>query len=58
MEMKRKKLPRYRQLLLTFEAKVAENLSTKDRVRAVSLLAQLLLEASGKVEKETANERR
>lgn len=58
MEMGRKSLPRHRQLQLTFDAIVSENLSMKDRVCAVKLLAQLLLEASGEAEEETDNEDR
>jgi len=45
-----------RQLTMALDATALEGLGTKERAKAVSLLAQLLLEASGAVEEEGGDE--
>ncbi len=45
-----------RQLVLTLDAIALEGLEEKERALAVSLLAQLLLEASGLVAEEASDE--
>ena len=54
--MKTKTCPKTRQLTLVWGPPILEGLAKKERARAVSLLAQLLLEASGVVEEEEDNE--
>ncbi len=45
-----------RQLVMTLDAQMLEGLAAKDRAEAVSLLAQLLLEASGTLDEEVGDE--
>lgn len=45
-----------RQIVLLLDTLALEGLGTKERAQAVSLLAQLLLEASGVVDEETGDE--
>lgn len=45
-----------RQLVMTLDAQMLEGLDAKDQAEAVSLLAQLLLEASGPLDEEVGDE--
>ena len=45
-----------RQLVMPLDAQMLEGLDAKDRIEAVSLLAQLLLEASGTLGEEVGDE--
>ena len=54
--IKRTDLNAPRQLVLTMDAIALEGLEEKERAQAVSLLAQLLLEASGFVAEEADDE--
>jgi hypothetical protein len=45
-----------RQLVMPLDAQMLEGLDAKDRTEAVSLLAQLLLEASGTLDEEVGDE--
>ena len=45
-----------RQLVMTLDAQMLEGLDAKDQAEAVSLLAQLLLEASGTLGEEVGDE--
>ncbi len=45
-----------RQLAMALDAPALEGLATRERAQAVSLLAQLLLEASGVVDEEGGDE--
>ncbi len=54
--IKRTDLTVPRQLVLTMDAIALEGLEEKERALAVSLLAQLLLEASGLVAEEAGDE--
>ena len=55
--MKRKiRLATPRQLAMALDAPALEGLTKGERARAVSLLAQLLLEASGVVDEESGDE--
>jgi hypothetical protein len=45
-----------RQLVMALDARVLEGLAAEDRAEAVSLLAQLLLEASGTLDEGVGDE--
>jgi hypothetical protein len=45
-----------RQMVMTLDAQMLEGLDAKDQAEAVSLLAQLLLEASGPLDEEVGDE--
>ena len=45
-----------RQLVMPLDAPVLEGLAAKDRAEAVTLFAQLLLEASGALDEESGDE--
>jgi hypothetical protein len=45
-----------RQLVMTLDAQMLEGLDAKDQAEAVSLLAQLLLEARGPLDEEVGDE--